>query len=176
MPVTVAVLAGGRSRRMGAPKALADFGGAPLIARPLAAARAAGLPAVVVAKRDTPLPALDAEVWLEPDLPVHPLTGLVHALERAEGDVIALGCDMPFVTGTALQALRRAPSGPEPLLARYGPEHLPALRDALAREAPLRATFAALHPEAADVDPACLRNVNTSADLAAAEAELLGRA
>ena len=49
----VAVLAGGRGRRMGAPKALAELGGAPLIARPLAAAAAAGLDAVVVAKAGT---------------------------------------------------------------------------------------------------------------------------
>jgi molybdopterin-guanine dinucleotide biosynthesis protein A len=37
----VAVLAGGRGRRMGAPKALAELGGAPLIERPLAAAERA---------------------------------------------------------------------------------------------------------------------------------------
>jgi molybdopterin-guanine dinucleotide biosynthesis protein A len=51
----VAVLAGGRGRRLGGSKPLAQFGGAPLIERPLAAAREAGLDAVVVAKADTPL-------------------------------------------------------------------------------------------------------------------------
>ena len=38
MTALVAVLAGGRGRRMGAPKPLAELGGAPLIERPLAAA------------------------------------------------------------------------------------------------------------------------------------------
>ena len=54
----VAVLAGGRGRRMGASKAAVPLAGEPLIARPLAAARAAGLDAVVVAKPDTELPPL----------------------------------------------------------------------------------------------------------------------
>ena len=46
----VAVLAGGASRRMGAPKACVELGGRPLISYPLEAAAAAGLSAVVVAK------------------------------------------------------------------------------------------------------------------------------
>jgi molybdopterin-guanine dinucleotide biosynthesis protein A len=54
---------------MGAPKPLARLGGAPLTERPLAAAREAGLDAVVVAKADTPLPD-GVHVWHEPDEPV----------------------------------------------------------------------------------------------------------
>ena len=50
------VLAGGLSRRMGRPKALVPLGGRPLIAWPLAAAQAAGLEAVVVAKPGSALP------------------------------------------------------------------------------------------------------------------------
>jgi molybdopterin-guanine dinucleotide biosynthesis protein A len=69
----VAVLAGERGRRMGAPKALAELAGEPVIARPLAAATAAGLDAVVVAKPDTALPPLGVPVWEEPATPVHPL-------------------------------------------------------------------------------------------------------
>ena len=56
MAVTVAVLAGGRGSRIGGHKALVPLCGRPLITYPLAAARAAGLSAVVVAKRDTQLP------------------------------------------------------------------------------------------------------------------------
>jgi molybdenum cofactor guanylyltransferase len=175
--VTVAVLAGGLGRRVGGGKPALELAGRPLIAWPLGAAAAAGLEAVVVAKADTPLPDLDAPVWLEPALPVHPLTGLVHALERSGADVIALGCDMPFVGADALRALAAAapPSGPEPLLARYGVAQLPALRAARDAQAPLRATFAALDPAPVDIDPACLRNVNTPEDLRDAAAVLRAR-
>ena len=82
----VAVLAGGRGRRMGGAKAMAELDGAPLIARPLAAARAAGLEAVVVAKRATPLPAGRAGVASSRTSRSHPLAGLVTALEHGAGD------------------------------------------------------------------------------------------
>jgi molybdopterin-guanine dinucleotide biosynthesis protein A len=181
MPVTVAVLAGGRSRRMGAPKALVPFGGAPLIARPLAAARAAGLPAVVVAKRGSALPDLDVPVVLEPDEPTHPLCGVIAALE-AGGAIVAVACDQPWVTGEVLAALAARPEPLavprvggrlEPFPGRYGAAALPALRAALAAEASVRATLAALGAAPVDLapygDPARLvAGLNTPAALAAA--------
>ena len=51
------ILAGGRSSRMGSPKALVELGGRPLVAWVLAAALDAGLEAVVVAKPGSALPA-----------------------------------------------------------------------------------------------------------------------
>jgi molybdopterin-guanine dinucleotide biosynthesis protein A len=174
----VAVLAGGAGRRMGAPKPLAPLGGRPLIAWPLAAAAAAGLGAVVVAKAGTALPPLDVPVWHEPDAPQHPLLGIVTALERAGGPVIAVGCDQPWVPPALLGALAAAhgPAAPlvggepAPLPARYEPEALPALRSALAAEAPLRRTLAALHPaRIAVADAGVLTSINTPAQLAAAD-------
>jgi len=172
--VIVAVLAGGRGRRLGEPKALADLGGAPLIARPLAAANA--FETVVVAKAGTPLPD-GLPVWLEPDEPVHPLVGVITALERAGGPIIALPCDMPFVTAELLSRL--ATGGAvcvdgrlQPFPARFEPEWLPALREGLAREASVRATLEALAPEAIEWPAAALRSVNTPEELAAARAEL----
>jgi molybdenum cofactor guanylyltransferase len=181
MPVTVAVLAGGRSRRMGAPKALLDFGGAPLITRPLSAARAAGLPALVVAKRDSALPALDVPVVIEPDEPVHPLCGLVAALAQADA-VVAVACDQPWVTREVLLALAARPEPVavprvdgrlEPFPGRYAASALPALREALAREASMRATLAALGAAPVDLaafgDPARLvASLNTPEAFAAA--------
>lgn len=176
-----AVLAGGRSRRMGAPKALVQLGGRPLLAWPLAAAAAAGLEAVVVAKPGSPLPALDVPVWPEPEQPVHPLAGIVAALERAAPrPVLALACDMPFVPAeligrlAALDAVAAAPPG-EAFPARYENAALAVLRAGLERESPLRAVLEQLGATrlAAGGPPHALLGVNDPAALARAEA-LLG--
>ncbi len=177
MTALVAVLAGGRGRRMGRPKPLVELDGAPLIAHPLAAAAAAGLDAVVVAKAGTPLPALAVPVWREPDEPVHPLLGIVTALEQAKGPVVAVACDQPFVTPELLARLAKGPEAAvrvrtrlEPLPARYEPAALPALRAALAEEASLRATLAALEPVEMECDAGVVASVNTPEELEKAAA------
>jgi molybdenum cofactor guanylyltransferase len=169
----VAVLAGGLARRMGGAKAGALLCGRPLISYPLAAARAAGLDAVVVAKRASELPALAARVVYEPDEPRHPLCGIVAALRHARAPVVAVGCDMPFVSAELLARLARgveaqAADGAggaastaaaprrtaaiesagrlQPLPGVYEPGDLAALEAALAAERPLRATLAELAP------------------------------
>jgi len=166
----VAVLAGGRGRRMGGSKPLAQFGGAPLIERPLAAAREAGLDAVVVAKAGTPLPD-GVRVWHEPDEPFHPLLGIVTALEHAGEPVVVVACDQPFVPAELLARLAkggavRAGGRIEPFPARYEPAWLPELRAALEREAPMRATLEALGPATIEWDAAALRSLDTPEDLA----------
>jgi molybdopterin-guanine dinucleotide biosynthesis protein A len=170
--VIAAVLAGGRGRRMGTPKPLAELHGAPLIEHPLAAARAAGLDAVVVAKRGTPLPD-GPTVWFEPDEPFHPLLGIVTALERAEAPIVALACDQPFVPAELLTRLAAGPEAAvtvdgriEPFPARYEPARLPELRAALRREAPMRATLEALRPATIPYEAAPLRSINTPEELA----------
>ena len=169
-----AVLAGGRGRRMGAPKPLAKLGGAPLIEWPLAAAREAGLDAVVVAKAGTRLPE-GLRVWHEPDEPFHPLLGIVTALEYAGEPVVVVACDQPFVPAELLARLAnggavRAGGRIEPFPARYEPAWLPELRAALEREAPMRATLEALRPAMIEWDAAALRSIDTPEDLAAANA------
>ena len=167
----------GAGRRMGAPKALAPLGGGPLIARPLAAAAAAGLDAVVVAKPDTPLPPLDVPVWHEPAAPQHPLLGIVTALERSAARssrpaATSRGCRRRCWPGSPPAPAPRRPTwtAGRPLPARYPPGALGALRAALAAEAPLRRTLAALAPaQAALTDAAVLAGINTPEELAAAE-------
>jgi molybdenum cofactor guanylyltransferase len=177
----VAVLAGGASRRMGAPKPAAPLGGRPLVAWPLAAAAAAGLRAVVVAKASTPLPPLDAEVWLEPERPQHPLAGLVCALEREGGAVVAVACDQPWLPPQLLARLAAAQGCAavsaggrlEPFPAQYPPAALPALRRGLEAQAPLRRVLAELAPVAVAVDDTrVLASLNTPEALAAAERSL----
>ncbi len=158
-----AILAGGRSRRMGTPKALVPFAGEPLIMRPIAAARAAGLEPVVVAKAafDVGVP-----VWLDRFATSHPLAGLVTALEH--GPCVAIACDQPFVTPELLAALAAhegfaIPAG-EPFPGRYEPSEI--LVTALREEASLRATLAKLRPAELDVDPALVISLNTPQELA----------
>lgn len=167
------VLAGGRSRRMGRPKAVLEVDGISLVehsARALAASVCAG--PVVVAKRTTALPDLPYEVWLEPDEPAHPLRGIVTALERARRPVVSVPCDTPFVAvelidrlaACAGAAVAVGPRGVEPLLARYPTESLGVLAEALGRGEAARDAIARLDPEPIQCD-AGLLNVNTPEDL-----------
>jgi molybdopterin-guanine dinucleotide biosynthesis protein A len=136
--------------------------GRPLIDYPLAAARAAGLQAIVVAKRESELPAGLAEVTvLEPEEPHHPLCGVLAALEHAARldpatAVLLVGCDMPFLAPALLHWLAVAHPGAvlieldgrdQPLPSRCLPEHAPLLREALARQASLGQALRSLGPE-----------------------------
>lgn len=189
-PALGAVLAGGRGRRMGRPKATVELGGRPLIDYPLAALAAAGIEAVVVAKSRSELPPVEAAVWTEPAEPRHPLSGILAAIRASARPVLALGCDMPFVSGellswlAALQGRLVVPSTGgrlQPLLARYDPSLEPALARALARGEPLHRMLAELDPRLVAEEEIArfgaperlLFNVNTPADLALAERMLM---
>jgi len=181
------VLAGGRSQRMGRSKAAVTLAGRPLAAWVLAAAAGAGLKAVVVAKPETELPTLAVPVWHEPAEPSHPLAGLVAALERAAPrPVIALACDMPFVTPALLRRLAeadadaiavvaRAEGRVHPFPGRYGQQALGALRRGLAAEAAVRDVLAELAPvELALQDARALVGINDPEALARAEEQAAG--
>lgn len=189
----VAVLAGGEAKRMGGAKATAMLAGRPLIRHPLAAARAAALETIVVAKPSTALPPLEEQVVHEPGSPLHPLCGVIAALDFASERspapaVIVLGCDMPFLTGELLgwlaplrgAAIAEAGGRLQPLLARCHPLHRGILRAALAEQRSLATALSSLEPRVLDErelsrfgDPERLCfNVNDPADLAQAEAWL----
>jgi molybdopterin-guanine dinucleotide biosynthesis protein A len=179
MEVLGAVLAGGAGKRIGGAKATLELCGRPLIAYPIFAMRAAGLEPVVVAKPDTPLPPLDVPVVHDASPVLHPLAGVLAALDHAGGPVLVVGTDMPDLPPQLLRRLIGADAAADvvvacaggrlqPLCARYGPGARDALHRALAAEAPLRETIAALQPLEVRTDAAALRNVNTLDDLAAA--------
>ena len=189
---TGVVLAGGRGSRIGGQKAKVALAGRPLISYPLAAVEAAGLRPLVVAKRDTELPALHCPVIREEDEPSHPLCGLLAALEHARGPLVAVACDMPLLPPDLLAWLASRPEHlvapslagrPQPFPGRFDLALAPALRRALAAERSLRAAISSLSPRllaeeelAAFGEPSriCL-NVNSPADLRRAAA-LLGEA
>jgi molybdopterin-guanine dinucleotide biosynthesis protein A len=186
------LLAGGRGSRLGGAKALAPLAGRPLICHPLAALRGVVGDAAIVAKPDTELPSLSGvAVWREPATPRHPLVGIVHALACAAGrPVLVCAADMPFVTPEVLAALAgtdpagapavvatSADRGLSPLLGCYQPAAGPLLAPAAAAgTVAVRRAVTALSPRLLEVaDPNVLFNVNSAADLAAAEALLAGR-
>jgi molybdopterin-guanine dinucleotide biosynthesis protein A len=193
-PQTVAcVLAGGRATRLGRPKATAQLGGRALISYPLGALAEAGFErVVVVAKHDSVLPPLRMPIWTEPDEPVHPLAGVLTALDRSEGlAVLAVGCDMPFLEPALLLHLAAAP-GPvavprvagslQPLCARYEPATAEVLRTAVVEGSAAHGAIEEIGPKVLDEDE--LRrfgdpermffNVNTPEDLARAQGMLTG--
>ncbi len=181
-----AVLAGGRGRRLGGSKPAAELAGRPLASYPAAALAGVCERVAVVCKQGTKLPELGGiERWDEPDEPQHPLTGIVHALERAKGPVLVCAADMPFVTADALRTLLQGAGGAwapavvavadgllQPVLGLYAPAALDKLREA-PPDAPLTETVESLDPARVALPPALVRSIDTPEELAEAE-ELLG--
>jgi molybdenum cofactor guanylyltransferase len=190
----VAILAGGAGTRLAGAKPASMLAGSPLVSYPLRAAREAGLDAVLVTKRSVALPGLEAEVVYEPELPRHPLCGMLAALSFAarrspSSAVVTVACDMPFLTGPLLAWLAAyAPGDPspavvvelggriEPLLGRYLPAHGPILERALHERRSLRSAVALLEPRRIEQEELrrfgeperlCF-NVNDAGDLQAA--------
>lgn len=194
--VAGAIIAGGASSRFGSPKALARVGGIRIIDR---AARA-----LMSAARDDIVAIInDAELARQVPLPCRPdvlagagaLAGvhaaLVWAREHGHDGVLAVGCDMPFVSARLLEELlahasghdivlpaSSGPRGVEPLCAYYGTGCIVPIEDAVARGDARMIGFhehVRVHVIPLDVvrslgDPAILfMNLNTETDRAAAE-------
>jgi molybdenum cofactor guanylyltransferase len=152
--VAAYVLAGGASRRFGRDKALAQFGGQPMLARMLATVDQATFHAEPGGKIAV-LGAADKyhaiwKVCVEDRWPGEgPLGGIVtalyyskHNLSNCEWNLI-VGCDMPFLTADWLRylvqhterssaqvLLAHSAHGPEPLCACWRTDALETLREA----------------------------------------------
>jgi molybdopterin-guanine dinucleotide biosynthesis protein A len=149
------VLAGGRSTRFGSPKALALVGGERIIDRAIRAVSRISDDVVLIAND----PALAAAVDLPARADVLPdagalggvWTGLLWAQERGRAGILAVACDMPFLSPALLSELvaRAEPASGslpdvvipesggrravEPLCAYYSVRCVPAVRAALDR-------------------------------------------
>jgi molybdopterin-guanine dinucleotide biosynthesis protein A len=187
-----AVLAGGCGSRLGGSKPAAELAGRPLASYPAAALAGVCERVAVVCKPGTKLPELGAWVstelvrWDEPEEPRHPLTGIVHALERAGGPVLVCAADMPFVTADALRTLLQGAGGAsapavvavadgvlQPVLGLYAPAALHKLREA-PEDAPLSQTVESLEPARVALPPTLVRSIDTPEELAEAEELLAG--
>ncbi len=177
------ILAGGIGRRIGGDKAVVTLGGRPLISYPLQAMGAVTPDLAVVAKSDTRLPELPGvSVWIEPEHPRHPLVGIVHALQRADGrPVLVCAADMPLITAAVLRSLACADAGHaraviatsegglQPQLGRYEAAALALLAPGAAEaRRSLREAVSVIGPALVQVPEAVVFNVNTPADLARA--------
>jgi molybdenum cofactor guanylyltransferase len=175
--VNGAILAGGAGTRMGAvSKATLELDGRPLAVHVGEVLAEVCEPVAIVCKPDTELPPITGvERWDEPAEPRHPLTGIVHALERADGPVLVCAVDMPWVTADACRSLLDAAAGGPaavavgegemcPVFGVYAPEALETFHAAPA-DAPLRDTVDALNPVRVALPPPILRSVNEPGDL-----------
>jgi molybdenum cofactor guanylyltransferase len=132
--VVAGVFVGGRGMRLGgAAKGLLKApGGGTLIDRWRAVLREAGVDVVLVGRHEG-YASLDLETVDDTPPGIGPLGGLIALLTRATraggGRVLALACDMPFVSAALVRRLVAAPPAPivapwrddhwEPLCARY---------------------------------------------------------
>ncbi|MFN3691151.1 MAG: molybdenum cofactor guanylyltransferase [Fimbriimonadales bacterium] len=108
--MTGAVLAGGRSRRFGQPKAMFVWQGKPLVEHVLDALHAVCIERLVIAKPDTPLPDLPPDVRLIYDEfeAHHPLSGMLTALRHARCEwVFVCAVDMPFLNPELIRWMAR---------------------------------------------------------------------
>lgn len=107
--LTGVVLAGGRSSRFGANKALADWKGAPLVQSVVNSLLEVLPKVLVVTKNAAELSFLNSErVRVIEDLCLdgHPMGGLFTALQGLEtGHAFVAACDMPFVRPELIRAL-----------------------------------------------------------------------
>jgi molybdopterin-guanine dinucleotide biosynthesis protein A len=189
---TGAILAGGRSSRMGGvPKGLQPLGDARIIDR-VAAALAEAADELIVVANDPAAPGWLPGVRVVGDVyrEAGALGGIHAALSHAGGDVLVLSWDSPFVPAALLRALRNAgelggagavvpasdsPWGFEPLCAWYAAAALGAIERRLSagdhRAGALQEDIAVRRLDVSPWgDPASIFfNVNTPADLERAQ-------
>jgi molybdopterin-guanine dinucleotide biosynthesis protein A len=180
------VLAGGDSRRMGGPKALAEWHGVPLVAHVAAIVASVVSPVVVVRDPGLALPPLPAGVEVANDEVADrgPLEGMaagLRSLAGRAGVVFVAAVDMPLLHPAFIEQIVAALDGVDaavpvlagrahPLAAAYGAGVLPTVERRLAAGL-LRATgllddVRVRYLADADlVHPESLRNANTPAEL-----------
>jgi len=189
LDVTISILAGGKSTRMGADKAFVEFQGRTLLARSLELARSVSADVRIVGSRDKF--ALFAPVVEDEFRDCGPLGGIHAALRASQADInLILAVDMPFLSRAFLEYLieqaRGAPDaivvvprcdgGSQPLCAIYRREFAAAAENALrAGQNKIDLLFEMVHTrvitqselESAGFTSNMFRNLNTPEELEA---------
>jgi molybdopterin-guanine dinucleotide biosynthesis protein A/molybdopterin converting factor small subunit len=95
---TAVVLTGGKSSRMGRPKALLPFDGEPLIAHIIRGLKKMFAEAIVVAAPDQELPILPVMLVRDEVAYQGPVSGIYHGLKASSQEVsFVTSCDAPFL-------------------------------------------------------------------------------
>lgn len=175
------ILAGGRSRRMGADKARLDFGGQTMLERAVEFWRSSGAVEQIYVAVGAPdhFPSLPGGAISLPDLVEGrgPLGGLHAAFSQSDAELLWVsGVDMPLLRR---EAILPAPKGdaivyrldgrPEPLFGVYRRTVLPVIEEMLSQDCgKLRLLLDRVETEYVEAPPEladCFRNVNTPAEL-----------
>jgi molybdopterin-guanine dinucleotide biosynthesis protein A len=195
------VLCGGKSTRMGSPKAMLPFGGETMLQRVVRLLTTVVSPIVVVAAGEQPLPVLPADIIIARDEqqgrgPLEGLRAGLKALPSVVEAAYVTSCDVPLLVPGFVRrmldllgdhdiAVMEIDGFPHPLSAVYRLSTLPHVEDLLAHDR-LRPVFLfdavrtrRVQPsEMGSVDPdlLTLRNLNTRQDYEEALRALTSRA
>jgi molybdenum cofactor guanylyltransferase len=194
MRLTGAVMAGGKSTRLGRDKALLEIGGRTLLARTVVTLREVADEVLVIGPSEREAHAEGARVVPDAYPDTGPLGGIATALEAAAFPrVIVVACDMPFLNAKLLAFLCDFDPGADAIIPRvdgatqqlhavYSRNCLPIMREELAgknyRIGVLIARLNVHYVEETEIrahDPElrAFTNINTPDDLAEAERVLL---
>ncbi len=189
LDVTISILAGGKSTRMGADKAFVEFQGRTLVAGSLELARSVSADVRIVGSRDkfAPFAPVVEDVFRE----CGPLGGIHAALRTSQADInLILAVDMPFLSRAflaylieqargapdAIVVVPRCDGGSQPLCAIYRREFAAAAENALrAGQNKIDLLFEMVHTrvlaqnemESAGFTSDMFRNLNTPEELEA---------
>jgi molybdopterin-guanine dinucleotide biosynthesis protein A len=105
IPMPVAVLAGGASRRMGVPKAALPFGRTTLLGHQTGRLAEIFEEVFVVAKEKPSFDAGPAQLLIDRSPEQAAIHGLMRALEEAADRVFLLAVDLPLITEQVLRAI-----------------------------------------------------------------------
>ena len=162
-----AILAGGKSSRMGREKALIEIENQTLIARSVSVLKPIFAHLAVVSSSPEVIEAAQIPAIADKFEARGPLGGIHAALSHFEAPVLVVACDMPFLNADFLRFLSEnwrdfdvllpfSENGAEPLHAVYAPSCLPIFERFLESEKPpsLRRVLADLRVENVEIEVA----------------------